>query len=367
MIPTLTMGIPGSTITAVLLGVLIMHGIQPGPFVFFNSRDLVGSIFVGMLLTNILIIFGGWVVARWFTLILKLQYGYLAAAIILCSFLGCYSIRSFIFDVWVMFLFGVVGYLMKKKEYPIGPLILGLVLGPLAEDNFQAAMGTFNENLFIFLSRPVSAVFLIFGIISFVYPFLPKFSGKESKTAILSLKSSESAEPKSLDTGECVAFLFIIVVSIYLYKIAGTYATEGLRFGADFWPKVILIGLIVIGLWKVIDFAFTWYTSQIRIIRIKKNGSWRSKNMIELSKPFSVVLGYFLAINYIGFFIANLIFLPLIMYISHVKTKTGFIFYPIISSVLALLIFVKYLYISFPLGFSIFHEANAFILSLFKR
>ena len=367
MIPTLTMGIPGSTITAVLLGVLIMHGIQPGPFVFLNSRDLVGSIFVGMLLTNILIIFGGWIVARWFTHILKLQYGYLAAAIILCSFLGCYSIRSFMFDVWVMFTFGVVGYFMKKYDYPIGPLILGLVLGPLAEDNFQAAMGTFNENLLIFLSRPVSVVFIIFGIFSFVYPFLSKFSGKEPKATILPPKSSKPPEQKSLNAGECVTFLFIIFISIYLYKTAGTYATEDLRFGADFWPKVILIGLIAVSFWKVIDFGHTWHKSRIKTIQIEKNTSWLNKNIIEFSKPFFVVLGYFLAINYIGFLIANLLFLPLIMHVSHLKTKAGFFFYPIISSVLAMLIFVKYLYISFPLGFGIFREVNAVILSLLKH
>ena len=367
MIPTLTMGIPGSTITAVLLSVLIMHGIQPGPFVFFNSPDLVGSIFVGMLLTNILIIFGGWMVARWFTLILKLQYGYLSAAIILCSFLGCYALRSFMFDVWIMLIFGVVGYLMKKNEYPIGPLILGLVLGPIAEDNFQAAMGTFNEDVFIFLSRPVSAAFLAFGVISFLYPFIPKFFGKGLSTSILPQKASDTMQAKPLNMGEGIIFSCIAVISIYLYKIAGTYATEGQQFGADFWPKAILLGLILISVWKVIDFCLTGYKFRAKRILIEKGLNWQNKTVKEFAKPFFAVFGYLLAINYIGFFMANLLFLPLIMYVSNLKNKFGLIIFPIVSSLLTMVIFVKYLYISFPLGVGIFHEINVFVLLFFRH
>src|SRR5699024_5989695 len=134
MVPLLALGIPGSGTTAVLLGAFILHGIQPGPLMLEEQGGLVYTIFIGLLISNIIIIFISKYLIKGFSQILKLDYSVIGPLIIIFCVTGSYAVRNSIFDVIIMLLFGIVGYFMEKSKFPLAPVVLGLVLGPIAEE-----------------------------------------------------------------------------------------------------------------------------------------------------------------------------------------------------------------------------------------
>ena len=172
MIPLLTLGIPGSGATAVMMGAFLLHGVQPGPLLFANSPHEVYTIFVGMLLANLIMIVMGLLAARSFAQLMKVPEPILAAFIIAFCFLGAYALRNDMSDVWVTMLFGVLGFFMRRYNLPIPPLILGIILGPLAEQYFLTSMVSHGNDVTVFLTRPVSAAVLLTSAGLLLWPAL---------------------------------------------------------------------------------------------------------------------------------------------------------------------------------------------------
>lgn len=172
-IPLLTLGIPANVVMAMLLGALLIHGLQPGPMLMKDHPDLfwgvVTSMYVGngMLLLLNLPLIGLWVQ------VLKVPYRILFPLIILFCLIGAYSINYSITDVLIMIVFGVVGYLMKKFDYEGAPLVLAYVLGPMLEMSLRQSLTMSNGSFLIFISRPISAVGIIASILLVVSPLLP--------------------------------------------------------------------------------------------------------------------------------------------------------------------------------------------------
>lgn len=160
-IPMLTLGIPSSAVTALLLGVLIIHGVQPGPFLIKNAPDIfwgtVASMYVGnvMLLVLNLPLIGLWVK------ILKVPYVFLFPLILLFCLIGCYSINYNLVDLIIMNVFGIVGYLMKKFKFDGAPLILAFVIGPIFENALRQSLMLSHGKFSIFVARPISLGFII--------------------------------------------------------------------------------------------------------------------------------------------------------------------------------------------------------------
>lgn len=169
MVPLLTLGIPGSATTAVIIGGFLVHGLQPGPMLFLNQPKLMFAIFITMYLANVFMLFGGLGVAKLFSFFRKIRYSILGPCIFVFASVGAFGIRNDPMDLWIMFGFGVVGYLMKKFSYPIAPLIIGLVLGDLTEISLRRGMRIVGYDLVRFLSRPIAAVILSIAMISLVY------------------------------------------------------------------------------------------------------------------------------------------------------------------------------------------------------
>jgi len=172
MIPLLTLGIPGSGATAVMMGAFLLHGVQPGPLLFAQSPHEVYTIFVGMLLANLIMIAMGLLAARSFAQLMKVPEPILAAFIITFCFLGAYALRNDMSDVWVTMLFGVLGFFMRRYNLPIPPLILGIILGPLAEQYFLTSMVSHGNDVTVFFTRPVSAAVLLTSAGLLVWPAL---------------------------------------------------------------------------------------------------------------------------------------------------------------------------------------------------
>lgn len=172
MVPLLSLGIPGSATTAILLGAFILHGIQPGPLMFESQGTLVYTIFIGLLLANILIIFLSKPFIKVFSNVLRIPYSVVGPLIILFCIAGSFTVRNSIFDVGIMFLFGVLGYLLEKANFPLAPIVLGLVLGPIAEEQFRRALLMSGNDITIFFTRPISLVLMSLTIISLLVPLI---------------------------------------------------------------------------------------------------------------------------------------------------------------------------------------------------
>ncbi|MBI3634997.1 MAG: tripartite tricarboxylate transporter permease [Candidatus Rokubacteria bacterium] len=160
MIHLLTLGIPGSAATAVMMGAFLIHGIQPGPLLFTKQPEQVYTIFAGMILVNILMIALGFLAALSFATLMKVPAPILNTFIVVFCFLGAFALRNDMADVWLTMLFGAVGFFMRRWDLPIPPLVMGIILGPLAEGYFLTSMVAEGNDLTVFVRRPVSAVVL---------------------------------------------------------------------------------------------------------------------------------------------------------------------------------------------------------------
>lgn len=170
MIPLLTLGIPGDAVTAVLLGALMVQGLQPGPMLFETNGPIVYTLFVGMLLANVFMLFIGLAGIRLFTNVLLIPKAVLIPMIIVLCVVGSYSLGNNYFDVVVMFVAGVIGYFLKKFEFPASPIILGLILGPMMESNFRRSLVMSEGDISIFFTRPITVVLLTIAIITLFTP-----------------------------------------------------------------------------------------------------------------------------------------------------------------------------------------------------
>ncbi len=164
LIPLLTLGIPGDTVTAIILGGLMLHGIVPGPLLFQNNGELVYGLFAGLIVATFIMLiveFGG---IRVFVRILDVPKYILFPVVFILCIVGTYGTNHSMFDVWTSLVFGVIGFFMSKYKYPQAPMILGLVLGKAIEQNLIRGM-QYTDNSFIkFFESPIAAVFLSISI-----------------------------------------------------------------------------------------------------------------------------------------------------------------------------------------------------------
>lgn len=170
MIHLLTLGIPGSAATAVMMGAFLIHGIQPGPLLFTRQTAEVYTIIAGMLLANIVMIGLGFLAALSFATLMKVPAPILNTFIVVFCFLGAYALRNDMADVWLTMLFGILGFFMRRWDLPIPPLVMGVILGPMAEQYFLTSMVSNANDVTVFVTRPVSAVILGLSALMVLWP-----------------------------------------------------------------------------------------------------------------------------------------------------------------------------------------------------
>ncbi|MFB5662329.1 tripartite tricarboxylate transporter permease [Alteribacillus sp. HJP-4] len=185
LVPLLALGIPGSATTAVILGAFVLHGLQPGPNLMNSNSELVYSIFVGVLFLNIMIILFAKPFISSFMVLMKIPYTILGPIIIVFCFIGTYAVRNSLFDVWIMLAFGLIGYFFEKAKFPMATVILGLVLGPIAESELRRALQMSGGDISVFFTRPISLSLLIIALLLLVGPML--------KTPLKAMKTNNSS------------------------------------------------------------------------------------------------------------------------------------------------------------------------------
>ena len=177
-IPALVFGIPGDAVTAIVLGAMLMYDIKPGPLIFEQTPDKVRSIFLIALITQFLLIPAGWLGIRMFGLILKLPRHVVLTAVVVFSVLGAYAIRNSLFDVWLMIGFGLLGYYFETQKVPLAPLILGLILGPMVEENFRTGLIKSSGSWIPFFTRPICvALIAVLALAAFAPLLMHRFFG----------------------------------------------------------------------------------------------------------------------------------------------------------------------------------------------
>lgn len=160
-IPALVFGIPGDAVTAIVLGALIMYNIKPGPLIFEQSAAQVNTIFAIALITQLLLIPCGYLGIRAFGWILRMPRSLVLTGVTLFSLVGAYAIRNNLFDIYVMAAFGVLGFFMDRNRIPLPPLILGLILGPMVEENLRTGLIKTEGDWLPFVTRPLSALLCV--------------------------------------------------------------------------------------------------------------------------------------------------------------------------------------------------------------
>ena len=170
MVPLLVLGIPGSGATAVILGAFLLHGVQPGPQIFQTQPEMVYTLFASMFVSVIAMCLLGFFAIKPLIRILYFPEAITSAYVVMLCFIGAYAARNNLTDLWMVALFGVVGYLFERFKFPIAPMILGVILGPTAERTFQTTMISFQNDWTIFFQRPVSATVLILAAIALGIP-----------------------------------------------------------------------------------------------------------------------------------------------------------------------------------------------------
>jgi putative tricarboxylic transport membrane protein len=166
----LTLGIPGSPTAAVLLGGLLIWGLQPGPMLFIEQKDFVWGLIASMYLGNIVGLIVVLTTVPWWAAILRIPFSVIAPVIIVICAIGAYTVNNSMFDVVMMLVFGVMGYLFKKLKYPLAPLVLALVLGDMAETSFRQSMLLSQGSLSIFWSNPLVGTLFFLAIALLVWP-----------------------------------------------------------------------------------------------------------------------------------------------------------------------------------------------------
>jgi putative tricarboxylic transport membrane protein len=168
MIPLLSLGLPSNAVTALLMGALIIHGVQPGPMLMNQNPDLFWGVIASMYIGNIMLLILNLPLISIWVKFLKIPYWALFPLILLLCVIGSYSANQNMFDVWVMIGFGVQGYLLRKQKYELGPFVLALVLGPLFEQSLRQSLIMSKGDPSIFFTRPISVSLIVVSLVLLV-------------------------------------------------------------------------------------------------------------------------------------------------------------------------------------------------------
>ncbi|MBL6778246.1 MAG: tripartite tricarboxylate transporter permease [Paracoccaceae bacterium] len=182
MIPLLALGLPGGALTAMMVAVFQMHDLEPGPLVFYNSPDLIWVVFSAMFYANLSILFIGLIETKTILYLLKIPFQFLAPMILMLASIGAYIGRGLVLDVIVMFVAGIVGFLLRRSGYSIPGIVLGLILGKIGEQNFAQGMQMVHYDLVTYFSRPICTILIVAGVLTLLKSLHSAFYAQPSQS-----------------------------------------------------------------------------------------------------------------------------------------------------------------------------------------
>lgn len=179
LVPLLTLGIPGTATTAILMGALIMYNVQPGPLLFEEHPDIAWGLVASMFIGNVMLLLLNMPLVKVFAKVIETPPKYLIPLIGAISFFGVYAVQVTVFDLFLLIGCGTAGYFLSKNDFPVAPLVLALVLGPMLEYNLRRALTISDGSFMILVKSPISLVFLLIAFLWIAVPVLMKMKGKK--------------------------------------------------------------------------------------------------------------------------------------------------------------------------------------------
>lgn len=183
LIPMLTMGIPGDTVTAILLGGLVVHGLQPGPLLFSSNADIIGVVFVAYLLANFVMYVMFMKLMKFFIKVLSIPMKYLFPILLIMCSLGSFTGNNRIFDIWVLFAVGILGYVLTHCGFALPPIVLGYILSKIIESNFRTALIGARGNFGEILTRPIALALMAVAAVMIIWPLAKMAREKKRASA----------------------------------------------------------------------------------------------------------------------------------------------------------------------------------------
>jgi len=190
-VPALVFGIPGDSITAIVIGILYMKGMNPGPMVMLNQPELLYAVFLAFFVANLLLLPLGWLAIKSYGQMLKVPREVLMPVILLLCMVGAFAINNTVFGVTVMLVLGVVAFVMEENGFPVAPAILGLVLGSMVERNFMQSMIKADGNLMAFFERPIAAVLGVVTLVIWLAVVVSAVRGRRRVPPVLATTPNE--------------------------------------------------------------------------------------------------------------------------------------------------------------------------------
>jgi putative tricarboxylic transport membrane protein len=181
MIPLLVLGVPGSGTAAVMMGALLIHGMRPGPLLFEKHPDFFWAVTASMYIGNIMLLILNLPFVGIWARMLKIPHSLLIPIILAISSVGVFTVNNNLVEVWIMLLFGIIGYFMKKFGFPAAPVVLALILTPLMENALQQSLQMSHQSPAIFFTRPISLALLVVAMLSLFSPLVRFLWTKRSK------------------------------------------------------------------------------------------------------------------------------------------------------------------------------------------
>ena len=174
LVPLLTLGLPTSATAAIMLAAFQIYNLQPGPLLFQNAPELVWALIASLYIGNVMLLALNLPLIRLWIRILEIPRPLLYSGILVFATLGVYSAANSLIDVLLMYAIGVIGFFMRRLDFPVGPVVLGVILGPMLEAQFRRAMSISQGDLSVFVTRPLSATILSFAVLALVIPYVPR-------------------------------------------------------------------------------------------------------------------------------------------------------------------------------------------------
>lgn len=347
LIPTFTLGVPGSVTGAILLAALIMLGIEPGPR-FLLSGSLPYTVFAGLLLTQLSFLITGVVAGKWLCRIAYLPNIFLAPSLAVLVFLGAFVERNYGFDILLALAFGVFAYVLQKVGYPVVCMVLGLILGPIVEVNFHRSLAENFGSYAVFITRPIAAAMLAITILFLVGPYLIYLVRRNRRQPHGFLEETIGASAISRGyKGELILLVAIILTLLFLLNTARGYSHLVRLF-----PTMVFVAGLGFTIWRLLA-IIPHVLANPRLSDIRSIPSISFSLFCgRLSWQWSIatMLGYALSIYLFGFIVASLLYISavVIMAMGYKKWRPAIITGALVG--LGVLLLAKVVRLLLPVG-----------------
>lgn len=300
MIPTFMLGIPGSVTGAMIMAAFILHGVQPGPqFLLSGSAPYI--VFASLILAQILIVLTGLPLIRFIGHLVRIPNALLAPLLVALCFIGSFAERNTFQDILLMIVFGTFGYAVERLKYSLISFVIGLIIGPLIEENFHRTLGMGYGSFDIFWTRPLAIIFLVITLLFLSWPYMKMvFLWIAKKTPVVSRDSTKDSGPEQTSIGEIALLVGVGIVSVMMLVISRRY--PGL---VGFFPTItscLMLGLIIWRLGSLVLRRAPWdCASSFRPSLCRDSMSWHWST--------GTLVLYFFLIYSVGFLAATAIYL----------------------------------------------------------